>query len=63
MDSRGPKCTKYETLGGHVGFGLPVKNAGIFGRDMEANYLTKGFLKSNQSSNLNSRRMVTKIRF
>jgi hypothetical protein len=28
--------------GGHLGFGPLAKNAGIFGRDMGANFLIKG---------------------
>ena len=50
-------------VGGHFRF-LPLeKIAGIFGRDMEAKFLTKGPKKSNQASNLTSQRMVTESRF
>ena len=47
---------------GHLGFGPLEKNAGIFGRDMEANYFIESPKKSNQSSNLTSQRMVTELR-
>ena len=61
--ARGPKSTKTDILGGHFGFRLLAKNADIFGRGMEANLFIKGLLKSNQSSNLTSQRMVTELRF
>jgi len=35
----------------------------MFGRDMEAKILTKGHIKSNQSSNLTSQRIDTEMRF
>ena len=44
-------------------FGLWKKIVGIFGRDMEAKFLIKGPMKSNQASNLTSQRMVTESRF
>jgi len=47
---------------GHLGYGRLEKNAGIFGRDMEADFFIKSPKKSNQSSNLTSQRMVTELR-
>ena len=61
--ARGPKSTKTDILGGHFGFRLLAKNADIFGRGMEANLFIKGLMRSNQSSNLTSQRMVTELRF
>ena len=50
-------------VGGHLWFWPLEKIPGIFGRDMEAKFFTKGPKKSNQSSNLTSQRMVTESRF
>ena len=50
-------------VGGHFWFWPLEKIARIFGRDMEAKFLTKGPKKSNQASNLTSQRMVTESRF
>ena len=50
-------------VGGHFWFWPLEKIARIFGRDMEAEFLTKGPKKSNQASNLTSQRMVTESRF
>ena len=49
--------------GGHFGFTLPEKNAGIFARDMGAKYFLKGSGKSNQSSKHLSQKVVMKSRF
>ena len=47
---------------GHFGFGPLAKNARVFARDMEDNFVLNGPLKSSQSSNLGCQNIVTEVR-